>query len=146
MQGETSVARDEACIPRFELYTKDEGGYAGVALAFMKAKITGTKGEMILCVPNHGTVDWLEDSDIIEVSCNISKNGATPKKGLYELPECAKQLITKEKLNRQEFEAIFEQAIDALMINPLVNSYSLAVKLLGEYLEVYKEYTGGWTL
>lgn len=39
-----------------------------------------------------------------------------------------------------------EKAIDALMINPLVNSYSLAVKLLGEYLEVYKEYTGGWTL
>ena len=151
MQGETSVARDEACIPRFELYTKDEGGYAGVALAFMKAKITGTKGEMILCVPNHGTVDWLEDSDIIEVSCNISKNGATPKKGLYELPECAKQLIRTVKCyERLAAEAIVERntekAIDALMINPLVNSYSLAVKLLGEYLEVYKEYTGGWTL
>ena len=27
----------------------------------------------------------------------------------YVLEECAKQLITKEKLNRQEFEAIFEQ-------------------------------------
>ena len=27
----------------------------------------------------------------------------------YVLEECAKQLITKEKLNRQEFEAIFEE-------------------------------------
>lgn len=101
--------------------------------------------------PHHGTVDWLEDSDIIEVSCNISKNGATPKKGLYELPECAKQLIRTVKCyERLAAEAIVERntekAIDALMINPLVNSYSLAVKLLGEYLEVYKEYTGGWTL
>lgn len=31
-----------------------------------------------------------------------------------------------------------EKAIDALMINPLVNSYSLAVKLLGEYLETIR--------
>ena len=37
-----------------------------------------------------------------------------------------------------------EKAIDALMVNPLVNSYSLAEELLREYLEIYEEYTGGW--
>ena len=73
MQGETSVARDDTCIPRFDLNTKDEGGYAGVALALMRAKITGKEGEMILCMPNQGTVDWLKDTDVIEVSCHISE-------------------------------------------------------------------------
>lgn len=151
MQGETSVARDEECIPRFDLYTKDEGGYAGVALALMRAKITGKEGEMILCVPNHGTVDWLEDSDVIEVSCYISRDGAIPKDGSYELPECARQLISTMKCyERIAAEAIVERntekAIDALMMNPLVNSYSLAEELLREYLEIYKKYTGGWTL
>lgn len=37
-----------------------------------------------------------------------------------------------------------EKAIDALMVNPLVNSYSLAEELLREYLGIYEEYTGGW--
>ena len=32
----------------------------------------------------------------------------------YVLEECAKQLITKEKLNRQEFEAIFDEESKAL--------------------------------
>ena len=149
MQGETSVARDDACIPKFDLSTKDEGGYAGVALALMRAKITGKEGEMILCMPNQGTVDWLKDTDVIEVSCHISKAGAVPKPGPYTLPQSAKQLICAVKYyERTAAQAIVERnakkAIDALMVNPLVNSYSLAEELLREYLEIYEEYTGGW--
>ena len=146
MQGETSVARDDACIPKFDLNTKDEGGYAGVALALMRAKITGKEGEMILCMPNQGTVDWLKDTDVIEVSCHISKAGAVPKPGPYTLPQSAKQLICAVKYyERTAAQAIVERnakkAIDALMVNPLVNSYSLAEELLREYLEIYEEYT-----
>ena len=149
MQGETSVARDDTCIPRFDLNTKDEGGYAGVALALMRAKITGKEGEMILCMPNKGTVDWLKDTDVIEVSCHISEAGAVPKTGPYTLPESSKQLICAVKYyERTAAQAIVERnaekAIDALMVNPLVNSYSLAEELLREYLGIYEEYTGGW--
>lgn len=149
MQGETSVMRDDSCIPRFSLHTQEEGGYAGVALALMKAKLTGKSGEMILCVPNQGTVDWLRDTDVIEVSCHISKEGAIPKPGPYMLPESAKQLISAVKYyERNAALAIVEKdsgkAIDALMVNPLVGSYSLAKELLSEYLEIYAEYTEGW--
>ncbi len=149
MQGETSVPRDDACIPKFSLDTWDEGGYAGVALALMRAKITGIEGEMILCVPNQGTVDWLKDDDVIEVSCRISKEGAVPKPGPYILPESAKQLISAVKYYEREaasaiVEKNSEKAIDALMVNPLVGSYSLAKELLGEYLNIYAKYTGGW--
>lgn len=151
MQGETSVARDETCLPKFDLYTKDQGGYAGVALALMRAKITGEKGEMILCLPNHNTLDWLEKEDVIEVSCEISKEGAKPKPGPYLLPESAKELIrTVKYYERTAAQAIVEKdtkkAVDALMVHPLVNSFSLAQDILKEYLEVYEEYTGGWRI
>ena len=47
-------------------------------------------------------------------------------------------------------QAIVEQntgkAVEALMVHPLVNSYSLAEELLKEYLEVYRDYTGGWKI
>ena len=86
---------------------------------------------------------------MIEVSCRISKAGAFPKSGPYTLPQSAKQLISAVKYyERTAAQAIVEhnveKAIDALMVNPLVNSYSLAEELLREYLEIYEEYTGGW--
>ncbi|MGO5550182.1 ATP-dependent zinc metalloprotease FtsH [Lachnospiraceae bacterium LCP19S3_B12] len=48
-----------------------------------------------------------EVKEIVE-SCH-SRARDVISKHRYVLEECAKQLITKEKLNRQEFEAIFEQ-------------------------------------
>ncbi len=85
---------------------------------------------------------------MIEVSCRISKAGAFFRNpDHYTLPQSAKQLISAVKYyERTAAQAIVEhnveKAIDALMVNPLVNSYSLAEELLREYLEIYEEYTG----
>lgn len=149
MASESSVKRNKENVPRFNLYTPDDGGYAGVALAFIRAKITGVKSEMVICVPNNGTVGWLENDDVIEVSCDISRDGAIPKKGNYELPESVKQLVSTVKFyERNAVKAILTKdvdlAIDSLMIHPLVNSYSLAKVILNDYIEAYKKYTGGW--
>jgi 6-phospho-beta-glucosidase len=148
MQRETLVARDEGSVTRFNLYTKDEGGYAAVALALMKAKITQEEGEMILCVPNEKTLPWLEPHDIIEVTCHISKEGAKAKVCDYNIPESAKQLISLVKYyERAVAEAIVERdkkkAIEALMLHPLVSSYSLAREMVMDYLNVYEYYVGG---
>ena len=35
-------------------------------------------------------------------------------------------------------------AIDALMVHPLVNSYSYAKKLVDRYIELNQDYIGGW--
>jgi 6-phospho-beta-glucosidase len=148
MQRETLAARDEESVPRFNLYTRDEGGYAAVAVALMKARITGMEGEMILCIPNEETLPWLEPYDIIEVTCHISREGAKAKKSDYNIPESAKQLISSVKYyERTVAEAIVERdmkkAIDALMLHPLVFSYSLAKKIVIDYLDVYADYVGG---
>ncbi|NCC45068.1 MAG: 6-phospho-beta-glucosidase, partial [Clostridia bacterium] len=109
----------------------------------------GEEGEMILCIQNQGIIEWLEDTDVIEVSCTISREGAKAKPGPYDLPESAKQLISAVKYyERTAAQAIVEcdkeKAVDALMLHPLIESYSLAKEALAEYLEAYQEYTGGW--
>jgi 6-phospho-beta-glucosidase len=149
MASESSIQRDEAATPRFDLYAPEEGGYAGVALRIIRARISGEPGEMSACVPNHGTVPWLEDSDVIEVMCALGKDGPVPKKADYRLPEGAKTLIRTVKFyERAAARAIVRKdwllARDALAAHPLVNSFSLAESLLNEYLNAYQSYTGGW--
>ena len=149
MASESAIQRDEASTPRFDLYAPEEGGYAGVALKIIRARITGEASEMSACVPNRGTVPWLEDGDVIEVMCRLGKDGPVPKKPESRLPEGAKALIqTVKYYERTAARAIVQKdwclARDALAAHPLVNSYSLAEALLNDYLKVYESYTGGW--
>lgn len=151
MAGESNIKRDEGSTPRFDLFTADEGGYAGVAMALIRASMGVPGGEMSLCLPNRGTVSWLDDTDVIEVSCNLTVCGPVPKKAAYPLPGSAKTLIqTVKYYERTAAKAILERdsslAADALAAHPLVNSYSLAKLLLHDYLAAYQQYTGGWTI
>ncbi len=151
MASESSIQRDEGSTPRFDLFTDDEGGYAGVAMALIRAKTGAPGSEMSLCLPNRGTVGWLLETDVIEVSCDLTECGPVPKKAAYLIPESAKILIqTVKYYERTAAKAIIERdsglAIDALAAHPLVNSYSLAKSLLHDYLNAYQQYTGGWTI
>lgn len=130
------------------LDTPDAGGYAGVALSFIKAYHTGEKVEMVLSIPNAGAIDGLEDDDVVEISCIIDKNGANPVK-IGKVPDMQMNLIRAVKFyERNAFLAIKDKSMDkaivALTAHPLVNSYSLAKKLVDGYLKVHKEYTGAW--
>jgi len=140
MAAESSVQRNEAAAPIFDLFSPEEGGYAGIALAFIQAKLRGTTSEMVLSVPNQGTVDWLADDDVVETTCSIGPNGAVTKKGMKSLPESAKVLIrTMKRYERLAAQGILEKdrslMVEALMVHPLVNSYSLAKSLVTDYLK-----------
>ena len=139
MATESSVQRNETAAPVFDLFSPEEGGYAGIALAFIKARITGAASEMVLSVPNQGTVGWLADDDVVETTCDISPEGAIPKKGMRELPESAKVLIkTVKQYERLAVKGILENdrslMAEALTVHPLVNSYSLSKELVSDYL------------
>ena len=151
MASESSIKRDEGSTPRFDLFSDGDGGYAGVAMALIRAKTLCPGGEMALCLPNNGTVGWLNDADIIEVSCDLTENGPVPKKAAYAVPGSAKILIqTVKYYERTAAKAMIEHdsglAVDALAAHPLVNSYSLAKSLLRDYLTAYQQYTGGWMI
>ena len=146
MASETGVKRQEPW--HFDIYQKDFGGYAAVALNFIEIAQSNATDSMILCVPNNGAIKELEDTDVIEVTCDITDNGAVPHK-FDNLDEQNIELIRRVKIyERLASKAIREKsvqcAVEALTLHPLVNSYSLAKKLVSEYLKLNKNYTGDW--
>ena len=147
MSNETGISRAKKPY-HFDIYEKDAGGYAGVALKYIRAKSTGKESEMILCVPNNGAISGLLDTDIVEVTCTLRDGVIMPHK--IENPgELQLELIRRVKIyERLASEALrtksIAKAVDCLMVHPLVNSYSLAVELVNEYLESNKDYTKGW--
>lgn len=146
MASETGIKRKEPW--KFDIFSKDDGGYAGVALKFIEIAISGKTDSMILCVPNNGAIEGLLDSDVVEITCDIDKNGAVPHR-FGKVDEQNLELIRRVKnYERLASEAIRtksrEKAIEALTLHPLVNSYSIAKDLTDKYIEYNKEYTGEW--
>lgn len=146
MASETGIKRKKPW--KFDIFGKDDGGYAGVALKFIEIAISGKTDSMILCVPNNGAIEGLLDSDVVEITCDIDKNGAVPHR-FGKVDEQNLELIRRVKnYERLASEAIRtksrEKAIEALTLHPLVNSYSIAKELTDKYIEYNKEYTGEW--
>ena len=146
MAAESGVRRETKWS--FDLYAPDEGGYAGVALNFMKIAQSGETDSMILCVPNNGAIDGLRDTDVVEITCDIVNGEAVPHV-FGKVDEQNLELIRRVKIyERLASEAIRTKsrtkAIEALTLHPLVASYSLATKLVDAYLEHNKAYTEGW--
>lgn len=146
MASETGIKRKEPW--KFDIFGKDDGGYAGVALKFIEIAISGKTDSMILCVPNNGAIESLLDSDVVEITCDIDKNGAVPHR-FGKVDEQNLELIRRVKnYERLASEAIRtksrEKAIEALTLHPLVNSYSIAKELTDKYIEYNNEYTGEW--
>ncbi len=146
MASETGVKRAQPW--HFDIYQKDNGGYAGVALKFIEIAQNEKSDTMILCVPNNGAIKGLKDDDVVEITCDITSSGAVPH-NMGEVDEQNLELIRRVKIyERLASKAIrkksVQSAVEALTMHPLVNSYSLAKRLIGEYLELNKDYTGEW--
>lgn len=132
----------------FDIYEEDDGGYAGVALKYIATAQSGTTGTMIMCIPNTGAIDGLRPDDVVEITCDVSKDGCTPH-AMGAVDAQNLELIRRVKnYERLSSKAIRERsrsaAIQALTLHPLVNSYSLAVKLVDAYIDHNKTYCDGW--
>lgn len=146
MANETGIKRDKAWT--FDVFSKDDGGYAGVALKFIEIAQSGGSDTMILCAPNNGAIDGLEDDDTIEVTCDISREGCKPHR-ITDIPASNMELIRRVKyyerlaargiVNRSK-----EDIVECLTMHPLVGSYSLAKEIAEEYFELNAPYIGDW--
>ena len=146
MASETGMKRKAAW--HFDIYEKDSGGYAGVALKFIEIAQSKKSDSMILCVPNGNAINGLEESDVVEITCDITADGAFPHKfGKVDAQNL--ELIRRVKVyERLASKAIREKskqaAVEALTLHPLVNSYSLAKQLVEKYMQLNKDYIGEW--
>lgn len=146
MASETGVKRANPW--KFDIYQKDNGGYAGVALKFIEIANNGKSDSMILCTANNGAIEGLFDYDVVEVTCDITPDGVFPHK-IQNIDEQNLEIVKRVKMyERLSSQAIREKsvqkAVEALTLHPLVNSYSIAKKLVKDYLELNKDYTADW--
>lgn len=148
MASETGVKRNVTW--HFDINQKDNGGYAGVALKFIEIINSGKKDSMIFCTANEGAIPTLRYDDVVEITCDVSKDGVVPHKFTMDtIDEQNLEIIRRVKMyERLASEAIRtrskQKAVEALTMHPLVNSYSLATKLIDDYMELNKDYVKEW--
>lgn len=128
-------------LKKGELEVPDGMGYAGVMLDCIEGMQSEEGKYLVLSVENNGSIPGLEDNDVIETTCLVSRDGIKPVK-VTEVPEHCYLLMRMIKMyEKLTVEAINthsrETAVKALMLHPLVNSYSLAKALVDKYDEVY---------
>ncbi|MDK2879480.1 MAG: hypothetical protein PWR06_2196 [Thermoanaerobacteraceae bacterium] len=131
-----------------EAKAEDSEGYAGIALDVIESLSCENEHISVLSVPNDGSITGMNDDDVVEITCKIDKKGILPVK-IGEIPLPMLYLMRQIKLFEQlTIRAIREKskkiAYEALMIHPLVCSYSIAKKLVDGYLDAYEKYTGKW--
>lgn len=142
--AESGAAREKVWVPptidEF-LVQPDEGGYAAVALQFIRAITDGAPCRMVLSVPNNGSIEGLADDDVVEITCDIRRDGAHPVKigkvGKFQLL----QMQRIKFFERCTIEAILnndrEIAVQGLYMHPLVNDIDVARKLVDIFFTEY---------
>lgn len=139
MSAETG--RESASPKRGTLQIPSGMGYAGVMLDCLSALYGTQRAHVVLNVPNAGTLDCLSDSDIAELSCEVSPVGIVPLPAAALNRHCQTLIRTVKSYERTAAEAILTRskpkAVEALTLHPLVLSYSLAKALVDDCIAAY---------
>ncbi|MFE7773551.1 6-phospho-beta-glucosidase [Streptomyces sp. NPDC057445] len=117
----------------------ESGGYEKVALALMRAIARDERATLILNVRNRTTLSVLDEDAVVEVPCLVDANGAHPF-AADPLPRHAVGLVTSVKAVEREVLAAADTgsraaAVRAFALHPLVDSVTVARRLLDGYLE-----------
>jgi 6-phospho-beta-glucosidase len=123
-------------------------GYAGVALDIIQGLEGSEPVYTALNLANEGAIECMTAGDVVEVSCVVDKKGIHPQP-IGQIPEHQELLMRSVKYYENlAVQAILERscekAVMALMVHPLVMSYSRATVLVDEYLSAHGQYIGEW--
>ncbi|CAM5615618.1 6-phospho-beta-glucosidase [Streptomyces canarius] len=117
------------------------GGYERVALALMRAIARDERATLILNVRNRSTLSALDGDAVVEVPCLVDASGAHPF-AADPLPGHATGLVCAVKAVEREVLAAAESgsrasAVTAFALHPLVDSVTVARRLVERYTEVH---------
>ncbi|AZK92790.1 MULTISPECIES: 6-phospho-beta-glucosidase [Streptomyces] len=115
----------------------ESGGYEQVALALMRAVARDERTTLILNVRNRGALAPLDADAVVEVPCLVDGNGAHPVT-VSPLTGHAAGLVTAVKAVEREVLAAAgsgsrERAVAAFALHPLVDSVTVARRLVDAY-------------
>ena len=122
----------------------DEGGYAAVALRFIRAITEGEACRMVLSVPNKGAIEGLADDDVVEITCDIRADGAHPVHigaiDEFQLQQIKRLKYFERCIIRAALEGDRDAAVKGLALHPLVNDVELAQELTDIFFRQYADF------
>lgn len=153
-RGETCLEIEENLLEIYsnsELHVKPEllskrGGsrYSEAAINLVDAIYNDKQEVHVVNILNNGAIPFMADNDAVEVNAVIGKNGATPIKTGYYNPHIEELMHTIKAYEKHAVKAALEgdidEAIRALMINPLVFDHQKAWDCFHELMEAHKQY------
>ena len=121
---------------------EERGGavYSDAAAALVASLNANTRDVQVVNVHNDGAIPNLADDDVVEVSCTVDREGAHPLPVDPLPPEMHGLVAHAKAYERLTIAAALsgsrEDALIALMANPLIPDWDTAVPLLDALLEV----------
>ena len=114
-----------------------EAGYAAVAAALLRALADGSRDTVILNVPNRGRLDFLDDTAVVEVPCDVTPQGPHTRAVGRLPPEQAELVARVKEVERTTIRAAIEGsralALEALVAHPVVPTRMVAERILEGY-------------
>ena len=128
-----------------ELLSKRGGArYSEVAINLINSIYNDVNDIQVVNVLNNGAIPFMADNDVVEVCARIGKDGAKVIKtdchnehikGMMQMIKAYEKHAVKAALTGDE-----DEAMRALLINPLVGDYKKAKPCFDELKEVHKEH------
>ena len=153
-RGETCLEIEENLLEIYsnaELHVKPEllskrGGsrYSEAAINLVDAIYNDKKEIHVVNILNKGAIPFMGYNDAVEVNAIIGKNGATPIMTNYHNTHIEEIMKTIKAYEKHAVKAALtgdvDEAIRALMINPLVFDHQKAFDCFNELVVAHKQY------
>jgi 6-phospho-beta-glucosidase len=119
--------------------------YSEAAVSLVSAIYNDKNEEHVVNVKNNGALDFMNDDDVVEINCIINKNGATPIPiNNFKNDHIIGMMKTVKAYEKHAVKAglygDYQEAINALLVHPLIGDFDKAKGVLDELLEVNKAY------
>ena len=153
-RGEVCIEIEENLLDIYsnsELHIKPEllskrGGsrYSEVAINLVDSIFNDKNDIQVVNVLNKGAIEFMDDNDAVEICARIGKNGATPIKTTFENEHIKEYMKLMKQYEKHSVNAAItgdeDEAMRALLINPLVWDYKKAYPCFQELKEAHKEH------
>ncbi|HPT89447.1 MAG: 6-phospho-beta-glucosidase [Acholeplasmataceae bacterium] len=153
-RGEVCLEIEEELLKIYEdskLHTKPallskRGGarYSEAAINLVDSIYNDKRDIQVVNILNQGAIDFMRDDDVVEISAIIGKDGATPIKANFKNEHIKEYMLLMKAYERHAVQAAItgddDEAMRALLINPLVLDYKKAYPCYLELKEAHKQY------
>ncbi|MDD4076386.1 MAG: 6-phospho-beta-glucosidase [Bacilli bacterium] len=153
-RGEVCIDIEEQLLQIYsnnELHVKPEllsrrGGarYSEVALNLVDSIYNDKRDIQVVNILNNNTLDFMAPNDAVEISAIIGKSGAEPIKINVDNDHIKEMMRMIKSYEKHAVTAALsgdeDEAIRALLINPLVGDYNKAYSCFQELKEAHKRY------